>query len=318
MDDPQFDRHALSLYRFFRERGCLVAFQLWTTEDGGEHFKISCRPTLPSCPLTLHYHPTTKLYSNKIPLFPKTRKSPCRQLQDQRRLEPHRAAKQTGSYSLGAETSCWNPAPITGTPAPWAGILTPGAGNLAPGAGTLTPGAGTLAHLAWTPAPRHSDSGAGCRAHGAWRRAPGAGPSAFETRGRGLGARQRAPWAGRHILRAGHMFGLCVKANCISFKTYDMLSILPPENKLTCGVICCVFFPKDWKISQGPEETGPNRAASQTGPYAPESETSGPWAGTSAPGTGILAPVAGTPAPVAGTHSPWAETPSLELEPSPM
>ena len=40
MDNHQFDRHALSLYRFYRERGCSVTFQLWTTEDGGEHFKI--------------------------------------------------------------------------------------------------------------------------------------------------------------------------------------------------------------------------------------------------------------------------------------
>ena len=48
MDDLQFDQHALSLYRFYRERGCLVTFQLWTTEDGGEHLKSPARPPYPS------------------------------------------------------------------------------------------------------------------------------------------------------------------------------------------------------------------------------------------------------------------------------
>ena len=43
MDDLQFDRHALSLYRFYRERGCLVTFQLWTTEDGGEPERMELR-----------------------------------------------------------------------------------------------------------------------------------------------------------------------------------------------------------------------------------------------------------------------------------
>ena len=91
MDDLQFDRHALSLYRFYRERGCLVTFQLWTTEDGGEHFKISRPPTLP-------FRPATKVFPNIVPLSSKTQKSPGRQRRDQRRLEQHRAAKQTGPY----------------------------------------------------------------------------------------------------------------------------------------------------------------------------------------------------------------------------
>ena len=70
MDDHQFDRHTLSLYRFYRERGCLVTFQLWTTEDGGEPFKISRPPTLP-------FRPPTKLFPNGIPPFPrKTRRAP--------------------------------------------------------------------------------------------------------------------------------------------------------------------------------------------------------------------------------------------------
>ena len=112
MDDLQFDRYALSLYRFYRERGCLVTFKLWTTEDGGEHLKISRPP----------FRPATKLFPNGIPLSPKIRKSPGRQRLDQRRLEQHRAAKQTGPYAPRAETS----APVTGTPVP--GPVTPALG----------------------------------------------------------------------------------------------------------------------------------------------------------------------------------------------
>ena len=79
MDDHQFERHALSLYRFYRERGCLVTFQLWTTEDGGEHFKISCHasPPYPFRQPTLPFRPPTKLFPSGIPPFPrKTRRAP--------------------------------------------------------------------------------------------------------------------------------------------------------------------------------------------------------------------------------------------------
>ena len=77
MDDHQFDRHALSLYRFYLERGCLVTFQLWTTKDGCEHFKIFRPPTIPFRPPTLSFRPPTKLFPNEIPPFPrKTRRGP--------------------------------------------------------------------------------------------------------------------------------------------------------------------------------------------------------------------------------------------------
>ena len=39
-----------SFYWFYRERGCLVTFQLWTTEDGGEYFKI-LKPRSPNIPV---------------------------------------------------------------------------------------------------------------------------------------------------------------------------------------------------------------------------------------------------------------------------
>ena len=127
MDDLQFDRHALSLYRFYRERGCLVTFQLWTTEDGGEHFKISRPPpTLPFRRHTLPFRPATKVFPNIVPLSSKTRKSPGRQRRDQRRLEQHRAAKQTGPHAPRAETS----APVTGTVVSGAGTTVPGAAAL--------------------------------------------------------------------------------------------------------------------------------------------------------------------------------------------
>ena len=103
MDDLQFDRHALSLYRFYRERGCLVTFQLWTTEDGGEHFKISRPSSLPFHPPNLPFRPAPKLFPSGIPLSPKTRKSPGRQRRDQRRLEQHRAAKHQRNIVMGDE-----------------------------------------------------------------------------------------------------------------------------------------------------------------------------------------------------------------------
>ena len=140
MDDLQFDQHALSLYRFYRERGCLVTFQLWTTEDGGEHFKISRPPpTLPFRRHTLPFRPATKVFPNIVPLSSKTRKSPGRQRRDQRRLEQHRAAKQTGPHAPRAETS----APVTGTVVSGAGTTTPAAGTPTPKVGILAPGAGT-------------------------------------------------------------------------------------------------------------------------------------------------------------------------------
>ena len=61
MDDPQFDQHALSLYRFYS--GILSYVQLWTSENNSKNFKIS--------------HPPTKLFPNGISPFPrKTRRAP--------------------------------------------------------------------------------------------------------------------------------------------------------------------------------------------------------------------------------------------------
>ena len=76
--EHEFGGQALSLYNWYIERGLPVSLQMWSTQDGGQHCKISWPPIQ-------HFRPPTQLISQHKPVNHKT---PCRRRRDLKRMEP--------------------------------------------------------------------------------------------------------------------------------------------------------------------------------------------------------------------------------------
>ena len=90
-----FGGQALSLYNYYLERGLTVTLQLWSTQDGGQHCKISCPPIQHLCP------PTQPIRQHKLV----NHKSPCRRRRDLKRMEQRRRAQGVGNKLMELETS---------------------------------------------------------------------------------------------------------------------------------------------------------------------------------------------------------------------
>ena len=86
MNDRELGGQALSLYHSYIERGYPVALQLWSTQDGGRHCKLSCLPIQ-------HLRPPTQLIKEHKPVNHKTR---CRRRRDLKRIEQQRRAQGGG------------------------------------------------------------------------------------------------------------------------------------------------------------------------------------------------------------------------------
>ena len=140
--ERDFCGQALSLYNCYLERGLPVTLQLWSTQDGGQHFKISCPPIQ-------HLRPPTQPISQHKPVNHKT---PCRRRRDLKRMEQGRRAQGVGNQVNGA------------------GDQVEGAGDQVEGAGDQVEGAEDQVHGAG-----EQVQGAGDQFQGAGDQVQGAG-----------------------------------------------------------------------------------------------------------------------------------------------